>query len=249
MVVTILAIEPERGTDAPGLIAVGMNHQAMSSISNDTIPKDLPTIALNNPGEIKLYWTAPGDDGNIGRASRYEVRFWGASNGPINNDWKWRRASVVGGAPVPSQAGRTDSMSIGGFPYGAQYYFCLKAYDEVGNQSPLSASIIFTAGDTVASDNCDYLIGDISGDGQRIGGDVTYGVRFFQGLGIAPPDSCYMDSTGSYLYIAGDCNGNCEFRGSDITRLVAYFKGAANLSYCHFFPTTLPRIILEDYRR
>jgi hypothetical protein len=93
--------------------------------------------------------------------------------------------------------------------------------------------------------DCDYLIGDISGDGQRLGGDVTYGVRYFKGVGATPKDSCFMDSTGAYIYVAGDCNGNCEFRGSDITRLVAYFKGIAHLSCCHWFPTTLPPIILR----
>jgi len=87
---------------------------------------------------------------------------------------------------------------------------------------------------------CEYMIGDINSDNQRLGGDVTFGVRYFKGLGTPPPDSCYMDSTGTYLYVAGDVNGNCEFRGSDITRLVAFFKGSANLSYCHFFPTELP---------
>jgi hypothetical protein len=83
---------------------------------------------------------------------------------------------------------------------------------------------------------CDYLQGDINGDNLRGGGDVTYGVRFFKLIGNRPPDSCYMDSTHSYLYVAGDVNGNCEFRGSDITRLVAYFKLIAQLQYCHFFP-------------
>jgi hypothetical protein len=90
---------------------------------------------------------------------------------------------------------------------------------------------------------CEYLIGDISGDGQRLGGDVTYGVRYFKGVGSAPKDSCYMDSTHNYLYVAGDCNGNCEFRGSDITRLVAYFKGTAHLGCCYLFPTTVPPIL------
>lgn len=98
---------------------------------------------------------------------------------------------------------------------------------------------------SVTTSPCEYLIGDISGDGQRLGGDVTYGVRYFKGIGSAPKDSCYMDSTHTYLYVAGDCNGNCEFRGSDITRLVAYFKGNAPLSCCHFFPTTLPRAVIS----
>jgi hypothetical protein len=84
--------------------------------------------------------------------------------------------------------------------------------------------------------SCSYVSGDINGDHLRGGGDVTYGVRFFKQIGNRPPDSCYMDSTSSYLYVAGDVNGNCEFRGSDITRLVAYFKGYMPLSYCHFFP-------------
>jgi hypothetical protein len=69
-----------------------------------------------------------------------------------------------------------------------------------------------------------YLPGDISGDGQRLGADVTYGVRYFKGVGIPPPDSVFNDSTASWLYAAGDVNGNCEFRGSDITYLVGYFK-------------------------
>lgn len=93
------------------------------------------------------------------------------------------------------------------------------------------------------SGGCDYVIGDINGDGHLAGADVTYGVRYFKGTGTVPPDSCYLDSTGSFLYVAGDCNGNCEFRGSDITRLVAYFKGLAMLNYCHFFPTTLPPLL------
>jgi hypothetical protein len=88
---------------------------------------------------------------------------------------------------------------------------------------------------------CEYLPGDINGDGTRIGGDVTYGVRYFKGVGGPPPDSCYMDSTHTYLYVAGDVNGNCEFRGSDITRLVSFFKGTAVLSTCHFFPGPLLR--------
>jgi hypothetical protein len=67
--------------------------------------------------------------------------------------------------------------------------------------------------------------GDINGDKGVIGSDVTYGVRYFKGLGTPPPDSCLNDSTHAWLYSAGDVNGNCEFRGSDITYLVAFFKG------------------------
>lgn len=72
---------------------------------------------------------------------------------------------------------------------------------------------------------CSYVPGDINGDGGVIGSDVTYGVRYFKGIGNPPPDSCWNDSTNSWLYAAGDVNGNCGFTGSDITYLVSFFKG------------------------
>jgi hypothetical protein len=91
--------------------------------------------------------------------------------------------------------------------------------------------------------SCPYVPGDINGDRATLGGDVTFGVRYLKSVGAAPPDSCYLDSTASYLYVSGDVNGNCEFRGSDITRLVAYFKGNAQLGYCPALePTPLPLI-------
>lgn len=109
----------------------------------------------------------------------------------------------------------------------------------LNHMPPLRIVADFFVGATAPS--CNYLPGDISGDNQRLGADVTYGVRFFKGIGNVPPDSCWMDSTSSYLYVAGDVNGNCEFRGSDITRLVSYFKGTAGIAFCHFFPPPLLR--------
>ena len=101
----------------------------------------------------------------------------------------------------------------------------------------------------VVPPECEYLPGDINGDGQRLGGDVTFGVRYFKGTGAPPPDSCYDDAVPTpshWLYVAADVNGNCEFRGSDITRLVAYFKGNAQLAFCHFFAPPPLRIIGRD---
>jgi photosystem II stability/assembly factor-like uncharacterized protein len=83
---------------------------------------------------------------------------------------------------------------------------------------------------------CEYLLGDINGDGIVGGADVTFGVRYFKGTGSVPPDSCFADSLNGFLYVGGDVNGNCEFRGSDITKLVAFFKDFAELINCRFFP-------------
>jgi hypothetical protein len=128
-------------------------------------------------------------------------------------DWLFVNASLIYGTP---SIGASDST------------FRVIASDGLLSDT-LIVSITITSG-------CEYLAGDINSDGDVVGGDVTYGVRYFKGLGNCPPDSCFMDSTGAYIYVAGDVNGNCEFRGSDISRLVSYFQGSASLSYCHFFP-------------
>jgi hypothetical protein len=90
---------------------------------------------------------------------------------------------------------------------------------------------------TEPHDSCDYIPGDINGDDNVMGNDVTYGVRYFKGLGTSPPDSCYNTYTDDWLYSAGDVNGNCGFTGSDITYLVAYFKGInPEILWCEWTP-------------
>jgi hypothetical protein len=95
---------------------------------------------------------------------------------------------------------------------------------------------------------CSYTPGDVNGDDQVLGGDVTFSVRFFKGLGSNPSDSCWNDSTNSWLFAAGDVNGNCEFRGSDITLLVAYMKGVAEeLYYCPQTPPVVLRHLIPGW--
>jgi hypothetical protein len=96
------------------------------------------------------------------------------------------------------------------------------------------------------SSGCDYIPGDINGDGDVMGNDVTFGVRYFKGIGSPPPDSCWNDSTDSWLYSAGDANGNCCFTGSDITFLVAYFKGSnPEILWCPQTPPVEPPLQLK----
>jgi hypothetical protein len=108
----------------------------------------------------------------------------------------------------------------------------------LGYSSPYSTGRIMT--ELFAT--CAYVPGDINGDGNVIASDVTYGVRYFKGLGNPPTDSCYHDSipNSHWLYVAGDVNGDCQFRGSDITRLVSYFKGSAAIVFCPWTPPTGP---------
>ncbi len=84
---------------------------------------------------------------------------------------------------------------------------------------------------------CQYLPGDINGDGIVIGSDITYGVQYFRGVGSCPPDSCYDYENERWVYVAADANGNCDFLGSDITYMVRYFRGLYDeVSHCPDFP-------------
>ncbi|MCD6161297.1 MAG: immune inhibitor A [candidate division Zixibacteria bacterium] len=91
---------------------------------------------------------------------------------------------------------------------------------------------------------CDYVPGDINGDGNVIGADVIYGINYFRGASAPPPDSCYNDSSEEWLYVAGDANGNCQFLGSDITYLISYFRGFnPPPAYCPALPPSSPAVL------
>jgi hypothetical protein len=72
---------------------------------------------------------------------------------------------------------------------------------------------------------CSYRPGDINGNGECNGTDVTYAVNFFKGRGGAPTVDCNCPEITRPFYAAGDVNGNCAFNGVDITFYVGFFKG------------------------
>lgn len=100
---------------------------------------------------ITLDWDAPGDDGNIGTASTYQLRR--ATSRPdttslVDMDAWWAAATVCP-VPVPAVAGTRQSITITAAFGPATYYFVLKTCDEVPNCSPYSnvAVRIITAAD------------------------------------------------------------------------------------------------------
>jgi hypothetical protein len=231
------SIEPDFKVDA-ALIFAGMQDSTMSS--NFAWVRVCPSLTdstpdIANPFAESLNVQVTGD------ADPVLIDFPQDSAITGYTDWIWVVAKWVPGQIGDAKPGIFADMSD---PDNKSYWTSDDYYPDWNNYTSYDWIMrLYLAYQpcSVSTVPCEYLIGDISGDHQRLGGDVTYGVRYFKGVGSAPKDSCYMDSTHTYLYVAGDCNGNCEFRGSDITRLVAYFKGTAPLSCCHFFPTTLPR--------
>ena len=88
-------------------------------------------------GEIRLTWTAPGDDGGDGLASIYIVR---RSSSPITSETAWNNASDVTGEPLPATSGTLQSMVVAGMTPGSQYCFAIRAQDDNSNISGISNS-------------------------------------------------------------------------------------------------------------
>lgn len=92
----------------------------------------------------RLAWTAPGDDGTIGKAALYEGRY--ATTRPdtsslVNFEAWWNASRPIPGFPLPRIAGAADTVlvaPVGGFSADSSYFFVIRTADEVPNYSPLS---------------------------------------------------------------------------------------------------------------
>lgn len=100
---------------------------------------------------IVLQWTAPGDDGMIGRATSYDIRYRTAAITGVDTLSWWNAATQVSGEPVPGTAGAVDSMRVRGLQPVTTYYFIIRAADEVPNWSGFSnVAAKTTTGDVTA---------------------------------------------------------------------------------------------------
>ena len=99
---------------------------------------------------VVLLWTAPGDDGTIGRATSYDIRYRTTNiSGTDTTSW-WNAATQATGEPVPGNSGVTDSMRVRGLNPQTTYYFMIRAADEIPNWSGFSnLATKTTSGDAV----------------------------------------------------------------------------------------------------
>lgn len=114
----------------------------------------VPFPAHSQVTSYTLTWTAPGDDGNVGTATTYEMR-WSTvrpdtTSASAMNGW-WDSATPVTNMPRPESAGETQEVDVpGSFTTGTSYYFVIRTADEVPNWSGWSnVAVKFTA-DTIA---------------------------------------------------------------------------------------------------
>jgi hypothetical protein len=109
-----------------------------------------PAAAQAPTTSVTLIWTAPGDDGMTGRASRYDLRVSAnAISGVDTLSW-WNAATVVNmSGQVPAPAGTADSVAVSNLVVGTQYYAILRAADEVPNWSGFSNVAVIDLRDAI----------------------------------------------------------------------------------------------------
>lgn len=125
----------------------GFDIGAVEFYPDETIPPaaiaDLSAVDVTMR-TATLTWTAPGDDGMIGTAFSYDLRY---STAPIT-EANWASAMQLRHEPTPAAAGTTQSYTYYGIPAGGTYYFAIKTTDDMNQVSDLSNVLVVTTNGT-----------------------------------------------------------------------------------------------------
>ncbi len=149
------------------------NWSGLSNIASGTTgteatpPSNIVDLQIQNATAttVTLAWHAPGDDGTVGTASQYDIRY---STSPINSS-TWNSATQVANEPPPAVAGTAQSMIISGLNSDIRYYFAMRTADEVPNWSGLSNVVNTTTPDNVSPSP----IMDLSAESGEESGELT----------------------------------------------------------------------------
>lgn len=161
----------------------------------DTTPpaaiSDLAVTATTD-SSATLTWTAPGDDGTTGTATRYDLAY---SHLPVTGE-TWSGATHPWPLPAPLPAGSLSSYTVTGIPPGATYYFAFQVADEEYNLSPISNVASAAVGpDAIPPDQLDPRVVAVTdssvtlswtatGDDWSIGTAAQYDVRYATELDV-----------------------------------------------------------------
>jgi chitodextrinase len=90
--------------------------------------------AQTTPTSVQLTWTAPGDDGPVGTATQYDLRYSTAAITAAN----FAAATQWASMPTPAISGTSQTVTVTGLASSTTYYFALKAQDDAGNWAAVS---------------------------------------------------------------------------------------------------------------
>ena len=128
------------------LDAAGNSDTTVSSLQVAAPPDEIPPAKVTdlaavvvNSRYVILQWRAPGDDGGVGNAASYDIRF--NTTGPLDDTNFNSAAQVPVSVPVPAAPGSTERLNVSGLTPETDYWFALRTTDEVSNWSPVSNSV------------------------------------------------------------------------------------------------------------
>ena len=127
-----------------------------STLPDTTPPAAVTVLSTSNPTStaITLTWISPGDDGDTGTATEYDIRY--RENEAITDiNWDDVATTQCTGEPTPQIASNTETFTVPNLSPETTYYFALKTADEVPNWSGISNSpsgTTIAAGDSIFSD-------------------------------------------------------------------------------------------------
>jgi RHS repeat-associated protein len=157
---------------------------------------------------VGLTWTAPGDDGNVGTAVKYEIRYSTSAITAAN----FSSAILAANIPDPLVAGTMQKMNVA-IPSGnTTYYIAMVTKDEVPNTSVLSNVVTLkTPSDQPLSGNTFYKAINFNGPALTIDGnnwEASAGNSNFSFVGDV------FTNTGVTLAPATDANRTSMIRSS-----------------------------------
>jgi hypothetical protein len=91
---------------------------------------------------VTLEWTAPGDDGLVGGATSYDIRYAREQITELN----FKNATRLNSYLLPGPSGTPQRFTIFGLTQGVQYFFAIRSCDDNGNWSPISNVVAYSVG-------------------------------------------------------------------------------------------------------
>ncbi len=115
-----------------------------SAVSNQAMTRDqvppaaVTDLAATTTGmfEVRVSWTSPGDDGAVGKAQSWELRYT-TDPSLFDTEAGWDAATAVSGLPSPTFAGNHNQADVA-LTINTTYYLALRSIDDAGNESNLS---------------------------------------------------------------------------------------------------------------
>ncbi|HVG59253.1 MAG TPA: Ig-like domain-containing protein [Hyalangium sp.] len=111
---------------------------------------------------VRISWIAEGDDGNLGTAASYDLRYAATA---ITNETEFEAATPFA-IPPPQAAGASESAVVTGLTLTVDHYFALKIIDGAGNSSLSNSPRV--AGDLCTGVTCTPPASTCAANGRAI---------------------------------------------------------------------------------